>query len=76
MKKIFIRYHAFMDEKTLVSENHDAVTLIVYLDKQANGATALTTGLWETTQQNQSFRNLSNVNRFVNQHTVSIIQQT
>lgn len=41
----------------------DSVRVIVYQDKQCNGATALTTDILESNDF-QSFRNLSNVGRF------------
>ncbi len=43
--------------------NGDVVRVIMYLDKQANGATAAVTDILETADY-QSFNNLSNVGRF------------
>lgn len=46
-----------------VPSNGDVVRVIVFVDKQANGATAVTTDILETAQY-QSFYNLANQNRF------------
>lgn len=43
--------------------NGDVVRIIVYLDKQTNGATAAVTDILETNDEH-SFRNLANVGRF------------
>ncbi len=46
-----------------VAASEDVVRIIVYLDKQCNGAAATVLDILETADPN-SFRNLTNVNRF------------
>lgn len=57
------RGEVFLPVTTVTSETSDVVRLIMFLDKQANGATAAVTDLLETADY-QSFNNLSNKNRF------------
>ncbi len=59
------RYSITMPEidAAATAEVPDAVRVIVFVDKQCNGATAAVTDILETANW-QSFRNLSNSNRF------------
>lgn len=65
IKSIHFRFNYRLDEQDaqVTPERSDSLRFIVYLDKQANGATAAITGVLESANI-QSFRNLSNKNRF------------
>lgn len=66
IKSISFRYKLTLPEQDAVGSPavSDTVRLIVYMDKQCNGATAAVTDLLETADF-QSFRNLANSGRFV-----------
>ncbi len=59
------RWRCFLPEQDAVADPAmaDGVRMIVFQDKQANGATAVNTDILETNDW-QSFRNLANVGRF------------
>ncbi len=65
IKSIWCRFNYQLPEKDAVADPapSDSLRVILYLDKQANGATAAVTDLLETAAFT-SFRNLSNQNRF------------
>ncbi len=65
IKSIHWRYRIFMPAQTDVATSAagDNLRVIMYLDKQANGATAAATDILETADY-QSFRNLANSQRF------------
>ncbi len=63
IKKIFWKYETQMPATVNMATATDVVRIILYLDKQANGATAAVLDILETANY-QSFRNLSNVGRF------------
>ncbi len=48
----------------VAADTSDSVRIIMYLDKQANGATAVNTDILETNDNFQSFNNLVNSGRF------------
>jgi len=62
IRSIQWRYDLILPFTTSVS-NHDIVRIIVYQDKQTNGATASISDVLETDQY-QSYYNLANKNRF------------
>lgn len=66
LTNIAIRYRWRLPEQDAVADpaQGDTIRLIMYLDKQANGATAAVTDILETAHW-QSFNNLANSNRFV-----------
>ncbi len=66
IKGINMRYTITLPEITGVADPAagDVVRVILYLDKQANGATAAVTDILDTADY-QSFNNLSNKSRFV-----------
>lgn len=66
VRQVNWRYHITLPEVDAAATptNGDSVRMIMYLDKQANGATAAVTDLLETANL-KSFRNLANTNRFV-----------
>jgi len=65
--KLKIRYRLFLNTQqnatTLASD--DTVRVIIYIDKQANGATALGSDILRDNTDYHSYRLLSNVGRFV-----------
>ncbi len=65
IKQILWRYRVFLPpvDGAAAPASADSVRLIVYLDKQCNGATAVNTGILESNDW-QSFRNLANTGRF------------
>ncbi len=65
IKSIHWRYRINLAEQDAVATPPagDSVRVIMYLDKQCNGATATTTGILESNSW-QSFRNLANISRF------------
>ncbi len=63
IKQINWRYTIIIPNTSNASNTDDVVRVILYLDKQCNGATAVNTGIMETTSF-QSFNNLANKNRF------------
>lgn len=71
IKRIHLKYVCVLKETGTSSSTDDGVRVIVYLDKQCNGATASVTDILETTQY-LSFNNLANKNRFtilMDEHT-------
>lgn len=66
LRKISWRYHLFLPEILATSGTMkcDIVRMILFQDKQCNGAIATVTGILETANF-QSFYNLANQNRFV-----------
>jgi len=63
VKKINMQIQVELPETTGSSATSDIVRMIVYLDKQCNGAIATTTGILESADL-FSFRNLANSGRF------------
>ncbi len=63
IKGLFIKGQLFLNEVTDGSSSADVARVIIYHDKQANGTTAAVLDILETATLN-SFRNLSNSNRF------------
>lgn len=65
IRSINWRWEAFMEQnpQAVGSTDSDVVRIILYLDRQANGATITNTDLLETADY-QSFNNLSNKDRF------------
>ncbi len=57
------RFNIDLPETTVSSSTGDVARVIMYIDKQANGATAAITDILETANY-QSFNNLSNKGRF------------
>ncbi len=57
------RFDIAMGAKTSAGDTSDVIRVLMYLDKQANGATAASTDILESADH-QSFNNLSNKNRF------------
>ncbi len=57
------RYNLKLPAQASMSETSDTVRVILYLDKQCNGATATVLGLLETDNY-QAFNNLANKSRF------------
>lgn len=66
LTQISWKYEVFLEEATddATPPNSDVVRILVYLDKQCNGAAATALGIWETDDY-QSFNNLANTSRFV-----------
>ncbi len=66
LKSLWWRYQVTLprQDAVVVSSNGDSIRIVLYLDKQANGATATAADLLET-DTFHGFRNLSNQNRFV-----------
>ncbi len=64
IRSINWRYQISMAAAGNASNTNDIIRVIVYLDKQCNGATATVTGILEA-DDFQSFNNLANKNRFV-----------
>ncbi len=66
IKSIWWRYRITLPEQDAVADPApgDNIRVILYMDKQCNGATAAVTDLLEGTDFND-FRNLANQNRFV-----------
>lgn len=64
LKSVHISGFIELRDNTGVTSASNRVRMIVYLDKQCNGATATVTGLISTTDVD-SFRNLQETNRFV-----------
>lgn len=65
LRAIGLRWDVSMPEQDAVAtpETGDVIRMIIYEDKQANGATAAVTDILETADY-QSFNNLSNSSRF------------
>ncbi len=58
------RYNIRLPAQASMSETSDTVRVLMYLDKQANGATASVAGILETDNY-QAFNNLANKGRFL-----------
>lgn len=63
LKKLLMRYVVNLYNGTDAANTDDGVRVIVYLDKQANGATATVTNILNSASYT-SFNNLSNKDRF------------
>ncbi len=63
LRSINWRFNIRLPEGTAVTTTSDTVRVILYLDKQTNGATAAVTDILES-DDFQSFNNLSNKSRF------------
>ncbi len=63
IKGLFIKGTVFLASTTAAASTSDRLRVIVYLDKQSNGATATVTDILETAIID-SFRNLANSGRF------------
>ncbi len=65
IKKIMFRYRIALpfQDAMAVAKNGDSIRIIVFLDKQCNGATATTAGILESDDLH-SFNNLANSGRF------------
>ncbi len=63
VKGIGWRWHMTLATTATATETSDIVRIILFLDKQANGATATVTGILESADY-QSFNNLANKSRF------------
>ncbi len=63
VKQINWRFHISLQAQTLKTLTSDIVRVILYLDKQANGATAAVTDIVESSDY-QTFNNLANKSRF------------
>lgn len=57
------RYRVRLENQTQVADGTDVIRLVLYLDKQSNGATAAVTDILESANY-QSFLNLANKKRF------------
>jgi len=64
IKYIGCRYNCFLDSGTIATATHDTCRVILFWNKQANGAAASVTDILEAGNY-QSFNNLSNKGRFV-----------
>ncbi len=64
LKSIGFRYHMTLAAATASNATTDTVRIIIYHDKQCNGAVAATTAILEDATDFQSFNNLANKNRF------------
>ncbi|MFQ0997896.1 hypothetical protein [Gilliamella sp. CG33] len=64
VKSINWRFTLQLPTTATPAETADSIRIILYLDKQANGATATVTGILETAAFN-AYRNLANTGRFV-----------
>jgi len=64
VKNLNMKGHVILPATTTAASTSDIVRVIVYLDKQCNGATAGVTDILEATDI-ESFRNLANSQRFV-----------
>ncbi len=67
LKSFWWRYELSLPEQDAQTtpESGDSVRMIVYQDKQTNGATAVLADILEATVSIQSFRNLANQGRFI-----------
>ncbi len=63
VKSLHMRYDLLLPSTATVGSTSDAVRVIVYLDKQTNGAAAVVADLLNVADW-QSFRNLGNTGRF------------
>ncbi len=74
IRNIAWRWQCFLPEQDSVTvvENNDLCRLIVYLDKQCNGAAATVTGILESADY-QSFNNLANKSRFRVLHDKQVV---
>lgn len=63
IKKISLRITFSLPSTQAIAETSDVVRLLVYLDRQCNGATAAVTDILETADD-MSFNNLANKGRF------------
>lgn len=63
IKSISIRLEAFLSNTTVVTNTDDGVRIIVYHDKQCNGAAAAVTDILQSATY-LAYNNLSNKNRF------------
>ncbi len=63
IRKIMWRYDLNLPTTAVAANTSDSVRVILYLDRQANGATAAITGILESNDF-QSFNNLANSKRF------------
>ncbi len=64
VKSLFLHGNVTLPSTATVGDTADSARVIVYLDKQANKATAATTDIMEATISIDSFRNLANKGRF------------
>ena len=64
IRSILWRFRVALPSTATANETADSIRVILYQDKQTNGATAATTDILKTADF-QSFRNLGNVGRFV-----------
>ncbi len=63
IKSIWWKVHMFKALSNSTSNTHDVLRMVMFIDKQCNGAAAGATDLWEV-DDFQSFRNLANQHRF------------
>lgn len=63
IRKIQWKFNIILPTTATAADTCDIVRVVVYWDKQTNGATAAVGDLWESTNF-QDFRNLANVQRF------------
>lgn len=63
IKKLHLNFRLTKDASATLAGT-DTVRVIVYVDKQANGAAATAADILEVTTDTFSYRNLANVNRF------------
>ncbi len=64
IRSINYRFRFSLPATSTPGDTSDSVRIVIYLDKQANGATAATTQLFENDDY-QTFNNLANSSRFV-----------
>lgn len=64
VRALHLRFVAGLNSQTTGNNTDDGLRVIVYLDKQCNGATATVTDILETADY-LSFNNLANKNRFM-----------
>jgi len=64
VKSVMLRGRALLPGATQANDNTNTWRVIIYLDKQANGATAATTDILAGTPDAFSFNNLDNSDRF------------
>ncbi len=64
VRSLFLHGNVTLPTTATVADTSDSARVIVYLDKQANKATAATTDIMEATISIDSFRNLANKGRF------------
>ncbi len=63
VKKVMWKYTVTLPDTTVAASTRDTVRLVLYLDKQCNGATAAQATMWQSDNYH-TFRNLENSARY------------